>query len=256
MVRSAVVLLAWLAGCGRLGFDASAPGGDAPGVPGHDEDGDGIADTRDNCPHLPNSDQADGDGDRVGDVCDREPANPRQAILMFSPLTGDDTQAQVGAGVWHETGDTMLHDEFPAAELDWNVPIATADVWVGFTILELSAASTQHQLIVHASTGVDTIRYYTELYDNGAPSPYVAVSWFNGSTFMLLAKTNLVSYPAGMVDFHLTTDTTTPQFSLALVPVGATVSAATPQFMGSTQLRITVRNMKVEVRYAIVIATS
>ncbi|MBD2859084.1 thrombospondin type 3 repeat-containing protein [Spongiibacter sp. KMU-158] len=37
-----------------------------------DTDGDGIADTLDNCPDDRNADQADTDGDNIGDVCDPE----------------------------------------------------------------------------------------------------------------------------------------------------------------------------------------
>ena len=35
-----------------------------------DGDGDGVGDSRDNCPTTPNADQADADGDGFGDVCD------------------------------------------------------------------------------------------------------------------------------------------------------------------------------------------
>jgi len=35
-----------------------------------DTDSDGIPDNSDNCPDIPNTDQADGDGDGIGDVCD------------------------------------------------------------------------------------------------------------------------------------------------------------------------------------------
>jgi len=35
-----------------------------------DSDGDGIDDSLDNCPYVPNPNQADADGDGVGDVCD------------------------------------------------------------------------------------------------------------------------------------------------------------------------------------------
>jgi hypothetical protein len=39
-------------------------------VPELDSDGDGIPDNSDNCPAVPNPDQADGDEDAVGDACD------------------------------------------------------------------------------------------------------------------------------------------------------------------------------------------
>lgn len=38
--------------------------------PGPDSDGDGLADAWDNCPTVPNADQANADGDATGDVCD------------------------------------------------------------------------------------------------------------------------------------------------------------------------------------------
>jgi hypothetical protein len=46
-----------------------------------DSDGDGIPDFTDNCPNVPNPDQADADGDGVGDACDNCPGvyNPGQA---------------------------------------------------------------------------------------------------------------------------------------------------------------------------------
>lgn len=40
-----------------------------------DGDGDGVADGRDNCPLVPNPDQADRDNDGIGDVCDKCPLN-------------------------------------------------------------------------------------------------------------------------------------------------------------------------------------
>jgi len=44
-----------------------------------DTDLDGIADVMDNCPNVPNHDQADTDGDGLGDACDPQPTVPAKA---------------------------------------------------------------------------------------------------------------------------------------------------------------------------------
>jgi len=60
VVRALALLLA-LTACNEL-LELSPPGSDA--------DLDGHADSRDNCPNVPNPDQSDVDGDRRGDACD------------------------------------------------------------------------------------------------------------------------------------------------------------------------------------------
>jgi hypothetical protein len=57
---------------------------------GLDSDGDGWPDVVDNCPSIPNPDQADTDGDGVGDACDNCPlvANPDQAPDPQKPGLG------------------------------------------------------------------------------------------------------------------------------------------------------------------------
>ena len=45
--------------------------------PPPDSDGDGVPDDLDNCPTVPNPDQADNDGDGVGDACDLEDLHQR-----------------------------------------------------------------------------------------------------------------------------------------------------------------------------------
>ncbi len=88
-------LLLFLVGCGRLGFegepsDASSTMIDARSCTpvGHDEDGDGVDDACDGCPHL-SGDQLDSDGDGVGDACDPNPTVARDHIVFFDPFTSE-----------------------------------------------------------------------------------------------------------------------------------------------------------------------
>jgi hypothetical protein len=70
-----------LGACGRLDF--------APIADGHDEDGDGVADAIDVCPHRAGS-QLDTDGDGIGDDCDPEPTLARQHVLLFATMQPGD----------------------------------------------------------------------------------------------------------------------------------------------------------------------
>ena len=45
-----------------------------PPAPPKDTDGDGVYDTKDNCPAVSNKDQGDFDGDKIGDICDLCPS--------------------------------------------------------------------------------------------------------------------------------------------------------------------------------------
>ena len=65
----------------------------ASNVPaGFDQDGDGVIDPADNCPTVANADQADTDGDHVGNACDPYPNDPDNlaACLAGAQVVADD----------------------------------------------------------------------------------------------------------------------------------------------------------------------
>jgi hypothetical protein len=104
------VILVIAAGCGRFGFsDLDDAGLDTPpGCTGHDEDADGTPDQCDLCPaHA--GDQADADGDGVGDACDPDNTTA-QRIVMFETFSSGLPAGWVtaGAATWTAMGDDVV----------------------------------------------------------------------------------------------------------------------------------------------------
>ncbi len=80
----------------------SDPADPASVPPAGDSDGDGIADALDNCPAVPNANQADADGDGVGDACDpctngAAVVKPKLKLGKLLAPTGDETLSFSGA---------------------------------------------------------------------------------------------------------------------------------------------------------------
>lgn len=91
-----LISLGLLTGCGGGGGGGGAVAVVPPTIV--DSDGDGLADSLDNCPAVVNADQADADGDGLGDLCDPAPqpdafnwtGNTRLAVVAANGLLAND----------------------------------------------------------------------------------------------------------------------------------------------------------------------
>ncbi len=82
-----------------------------------DDDNDGVLDARDNCPTVPNADQADADGDGQGDVCDDDDDNDGVADTADNCRTtaNPDQADSDGDGIGDACDDTVDDCTAPGA---------------------------------------------------------------------------------------------------------------------------------------------
>jgi hypothetical protein len=246
-----------LIACGRVGFEARA----IDAMAGHDEDGDGIPDTLDNCPHIPNVDQADRDGDGVGDVCDPQPDVPEESIAYFSPFVTSPFVFEYGsASQLTSTGDAVVFDGEPGqvmAAID--VPLHHDLVWFGGQILDMTA--TFHQLAILPTDDVNAAHDYFEMFDDTTtPPPYVGITHYDGSgIYTSDAKVTLSgAFHTGPITFQATVAVPTLSMGILAGWTGETypAKASTPILIDASTFHVTVTGIQVELDYVVVISTT
>jgi hypothetical protein len=251
------VLLTCLAGCGRLDFgevsnnrilDGSI---DTVASAGHDEDGDGIDDALDNCPHMPGS-NADGDGDGVGDLCDPHPGTPGDHIGLFSTLEPGTSPFDDNAGFLEEA-DGLRH--VGDTSLFLTRSFGSARIELGFDILTIIGTA-QHQIGLGIARTSDPY-YFAELNDNtGATVRDVAILSYDGvNGYVPLDSVTIPPLHTGRGIMRIDADATARTYATVAGWDGELYNAmaATPQYDGGFKAHCSLNGLDLVIRYIIII---
>ena len=271
MLRFALIVLA---GCGRIGFGASplitedAPldDGDSDADAGHDEDGDGVTDADDSCPHVPGA-QTDTDNDGVGDVCDPNPTTLGDAIALFATMGPGDQPFTTGGGdqdaVFTQKSDQLRFDGILGSDnnlfgnLVLPMTLGNVRVAIGFDVLDIvtGAASNQNQIALAVWDQAPS--YFVEVNQIPGTFDSAAVVFFDGSSFSAADARDLAT---GIHTGALTLQTT------QRVGEGVRLDAAWPGepyvaevtdavYQGAARIELSVNNVHLDILWLAVITS-
>lgn len=266
-------------GCGRFGFDAADGGGlddsrldvlsDVPSdvVPlGHDEDGDGIRDVDDSCPHLVAT-QTDTDGDTVGDACDPNPFAGGDAIALFATMGAGDQPFTIGDvnddGVWTQLADGLRFDGALGPDnnlyghLNLDRTLANVRVALGIDIVAIIPGSTSGQNQIAVAVVDQAPLYYIEL--NQIPGMYdvASITKFDGVNYIQTQAADLATgmHP-GSVFFQTTQVVNTKVAGEMSWPGEPYQGEVTDNvYQGASRIEMNLNNVHLEIRYLIIITS-
>jgi len=231
---------------------------------GHDEDGDGVRDSDDVCPHLAGS-QADGDGDRVGDDCDPNPTVARDTIARFATMrAGDQPLSPLYTPATFEQRDdslALVGLDANGVEAHLEMPLVVGDVRlaIGLDIVDRLDPSPQNQFALTIKPAAAPY-YYVELNESYGQPEYhnAAITLWDGMAFMAGDERTLAAnvHP-GPVFFQTTQRVGTGvRFEAGWPGESYVAEVMDAVYQGGESLEININDLHVEIRWLIVITSS
>jgi hypothetical protein len=264
------VLLLILTSCGRVSFDPpsdaasasdaivdSGAGSDTSAV-GHDEDGDGLDDAADPCPHHPAL-TPDTDSDGVGDLCDPEPTVGRQAIVKLVTMTATSLPGAT-QGTWVEAGDEMLFDGAGYASVTISTAFTNGRVIAGLDLQEQVGTPFQHQVAFGGGMSASGTSYFGEISQPMGQPAVAQLSLVEANVFSVLSTSTIgAGIPLGPA-------TLTIDYSMEATPSVAIVATvgdtnyphavSAPLYSGIDYFTIGSNDVRLALRYVLVISTN
>lgn len=262
-------LVALLGACGRLGFETAGDGrgSDGPGdmpidgtVPVcttvvHDEDGDGIDDVCDVCPHVADATQGDVDGDRVGDVCDPEPAIARQRIVVFDPFTSLApawTRAQGSEAVVADM--LVLSAVGSSRRVSRPMTVAHDTFIVGGT--SGARGSGVHLFAIRITPLQGPGAFYCEMYDNGTQSNVMFTYTLDDVSYTSPSRTTFSPrFANGAGTFMYEVSSANGRCAMTWTGASTGASAPRPAGIAAEELDLYAQNVDIRLAYFLQIRT-
>jgi hypothetical protein len=250
-MRSLALLV--LVGCGRVDFDPLAT---IYSAGGHDEDEDGLPDSIDRCPHVA-GDNADGDGDKVGDACDPNPNEPRERFLVFATMQPGDVPFDPKPGLVQGADEVVFAGD--TIGIGFDKMLGTVRFDMGFDINALVGTG-QHQIAAGIeNNAMQAPFYFIELNENsGGATKTFALVRYDGTYTSVATMMHGGMHPGrGLLRFDAKAgNDATFRSTGGWIGEMYVADGATPGYVGGTYVRVAINGLSVAMRYLVLIETT